>query len=951
MPDSNKNQTGGINPRKADEDTKCIDVNLRFTNITKEDAILNTDCIKGSYTPPQSWLNDTPPESLENYDNHYCISDYPIEYLESPKAEQTQSVNHFSEKFISDAIASGVISKSNYTNALKAGNRYLEKKARGQKAYFTVNQRYMLESLCAAVALDITSIKIKGDMNTGKSYAVRWLLKNHPRINSVLLITALAALNESSANSAKKQGIDAIPYSDMIDGDKHDFVSTTFNSLHNVVKKRNSHQFDLVLVDESEQCANFMTTGNKSIKNLAQSAEALKKASDESGFVILADAHVGRDTHNFASRFFPDREFCGMYNNFKSWSDLTYTIIENPREKVTEENVCAIFTCLLALSFLDEKEADKLTDTSKHAAINRGITRVTDLLAAGKNVFAVFTSGALAHRVDRLLRNEGITSDLTSVELSKHTKLGDKQKEVLAEPEKFTEYRLAIISPLAGSGISIEKVHFDETVAFITRDYHSTPNSRSALQMLMRVRNLKSKHITIVKIDNHPTKRIPDFDTIDEGSAQIIETVELLRRRVTTGTATDREKKLYSSMLSSQIYYDAKIKKNKVADYWKFWENFESELEKKGMKQIDEEKTKVKDSIDNLKEAKKQIEDEARDKFIKSNYVDDEEYKKLIILSKHNQEALTETQSVELEKRRAMDKLIEEDARHSEQSAETAYDLRSLGFMSAINRVHMSQLTKPQSKKILNAKVNGIGAYLDLKYDDLNLNPATKQSEIDLFRPMAKIIGLEQRDGEWTIKHELLDDALCRSKDGHRNQTLEIKKAIKAYNALHPDEKLEEKELKETPAAFVRKILSKKLKITYEKERGKERYNLFHPNGELKTDSRIITLLNKDIDNNDCEKDLKAIDSAIRREKDRTLQADIEILIDEKISPTISVTTEYRLDLIDSLMQIPSNMRGQAIQNYLIETQKPERQNPRFSQLAWAHKALRIEAKFYEFIA
>lgn len=924
---TNKNHHDG-NPSydtkpSLENESNLISYNSDTTNSYNIKHLFSSSSVKNTpfNTPPQSWLNHTPPEN-------YC------EYLSSGTAQKEKgtSVRSYSQQFLApmtsappsyynDSFLPSFVDENedkasdqlkqlrdtiNYKRALKSAQYYLKRKAQDKKAYYTINHEWVLEGLCVAIDLDIKSIKIKSEMGTGKSYAVRWLLKNHHAVKSVLLITALASLNRSAISSATEHGLDGIVYNDMHEGDNHEITSTTFNSADKVVQKRGSFKFDMILIDESEQCAVFMTSQNKSIKNLATASKTIKKICGKSGFVILADAHLSFNSHAFAERFCSDRDFCPMFNNYKKYTDITYSVLSN---------------------------------------YEAGIAHIEKLLSEGKNVFCVFTSSELAHQTMRMLKDEGVTTSIKNIEVSKHTKLDDLTKETLAEPSKFKLYQLSIISPLAGAGISIEGTHYHETIAFVTRDFGRTPNSKSALQMLMRVRELIDKHITIVKIDSQFTDQTFDsFEEVDERTSLQLGFFFDVRKRVINGTATDSEQKNYKKSLKSQMLYDAQIQKNYISDYWKFWSNFFNELKSKGMKQVKSDKSTASfNTKEARKAAKANIANDKKIEFVDADYVDDETYKNLIITDKHQQEMLSIEQSQQLKKRIVIDKFIAlgDEEMPTQDDSEYAYDLYIDGYSSALNNAHLSQLTTREAKKILNSDVNGIGAYLDGKLDDFNMSPAKRESELAIFKPIATIIGLQQNDNnEYYIEHELLDDALCKSRNGHRRQTAELKKAIKVYNAFHPDESnLSAKTLKKSPAAFVREILKNKLKIKYRKVRNEEAYIL--------DDCPMVDLLNS-TNSNIYNKKLQKIDEAVQRDKDRTLQADVELQINEFVESELQLPQDNKLHLIDNLMRIPSNMRAKIIDKYLSTAQETERQNPRHTQLAWAHIMLKIDADFYD---
>jgi hypothetical protein len=837
-------------------------------------------CLKGTASTPDDG-NYSPPVTK------------PV-YFEAPR---TPSVYDLGKAYTHEQLKQ----TEEYKIAYHACQRYLKKKKAGKKAYIPINQQHVLAVLCACIDSGINTSKLISDMNSGKTWAVMWLLKNHPDVNSVLVITPLAALNESIVTSANaKHGIKGCPYSNLQHDDSYELITSTFNSLHKVIEKRGSAAFDLILMDESEQCATYMATGT--IDNKHQAASALQAIAKESKYIVLADAHAGRKTHLFAARFFPNLEFSPIFNDYQPFKDWTYDVT-------------------------DSYEA--------------GIAELESALKQGKNVFTVFTSSSLAHQTAKMMESEGITTSIKTITVCKATRKEDATKEALNNTDTFKLYQVCFVSPLAGAGVSIEGEHFHKTIAFITHDPR-TPNYKNALQMLFRARHLIDKHITIVKIEN-ALKGI-ELQTFESINADLNVNIEMHNDYIERANNGDKKAKdLLRKLKKTQGWYEADIEKSEVADYWTFWEKFFEELQKKGLTEITlNEKIASIDTSTARKEARKQIDQEIKQEFIKADYVSGADYKTLIDKNNHDSNRLNEDEAAQLQKTSTVNKLIPyaeiiNESPTAEQSAQ-AYDLKQEGYSNKMDAIYCSQLTAIEAKKIEKMYMSGIG--LD-QYGVLDLfdnKPLVLTAERKLYTALAKIIGLTcNNHGVFTVEATELDKPTCIKREGKANQLNVIANAIPEYNATH-DHKISPLAFSTDPLTTIVRLLRDHMGLKLKKVHNQDKYILVE-------EQPIIELLNrKRFDGcNKYQNLLNDIDRALEQKADQesfnTVQAEVTNLIPSaNILGTDRTDAAYDKDYItNQVMKVPADFRTDVINEYIDLANNPRQKSNQFRPLALAN--------------
>ncbi len=890
------------------------DVPLPYDNCSHSDDEQNYDDLRADFE--QVLASDPIVEThySQNALDEYCFHD--AISINNNEIKQTATVEEIATSFGTKGAYADYIKTKEYRIALGAGRRYLRKKAAGKKAYFKVNQKFVLASLCVCVDLGITSIKIKADMKAGKTYAVGWLLANHPHINSVLMVTALSALSYSVVDSAKKKhGVDGCVYTDMKTSDKHVLVTSTFNSVHNVVDKRESHSFDLVLADESEQCAVYMANGT--IDNKHQASVAMMKISKASKFIVLADAHIGRNTHLFASRYFGDRDFTQIFNSYNPWFGWTY---------------------------------------SATGSYDAGVAELEIRLKEGKNVFAVFTSSELANQTARMLEQEGITTGIKTIVVCKASKKDSDVKNVLSEADNFKLYQICFVSPVAGAGISIEtnkdtgeSDHFYETIAFITRD-PKTPNSKSALQILFRVRDLIGKHITIVCIDNPLIgDKLESFESIDGDTEMLIQMREFINKSAMNGDA--EAIKINSSASKSQALYEADIKKSEIADYHKFWDNFFSELEKKGMKEVDlDEQICSIDTKEARIEARDAIKNEDKTAFITTEYVDDERLNKLIIKSRHSSDEMTNNESMQLRKRMTIDKLTPMSEIKNQPTIEqsmSAYENSDKGYSGNMDHIYCGQLSAIETKKLDKASIGGIGFFNDHLLDIFDNKPLVLMAERKLYSAMSKIIGLScDKDGVFSISEKTINYSTCISEKGKRNQVNIMLECMPEFNATH-DDKLSVMTLGSETLKYVVKLLKSKFGLKIKKVYKEESY-------AIESNQEIIKLINSkvDDDSNKYKRQLESIGKSIARESDREsfeqAKKDVKKLISAKKLGLKRIDAGLEDHIISHTMRVPADFRANVLSEYIDIAKNPRKTSKYYRPIALANLWLIDAADSYE---
>jgi hypothetical protein len=777
MPDSSKNQTCGINPRKADEDTKCIDVNLRFTNITKTSPNLNTHCVDCLHTPSQSWLDDTPPQDLENYDN-YCIpsnlgsdySDYPPEYLESPKTDPKEKVEV--------NLINPLPLTSNPSQSLNSIN---------------VNDRYALDGIKMMIDMGETSIRSHSGLKSGKTYSVGWLAKNHLKIKTVIYIGHLVSINTSTAIRLTNEfGIDFVSYQDLQHGQTPAGVATTFNSLPMVIEKLGHSNFDLVVVDETEGAAGFMASGT--ITNKSQAGQALRKLSEDSKIVLLSDAHMDVNTDAFQNAFFPIRDFITVKNDYKHWENVKYR-------------------------WIDDRD--------------KGIEWLKERLKSCKDkpLFVYFTSSALADETYAICKKDGLFDGLETLLASGSTSKGERVIDAKRDNSLFNTYNIVFGSPTLGIGLSIEAdknkpPHFKEAVVFFTRDKR-TGDSKSAIQMPFRTRDIKL--LTAVEVDQGED----DIDLNKElgmirADAKNLQKLEgyLIGR----ATKDNEAKELLGWLSNSQITYEATIKANNMQDHVDYYENISKEFKRKGMIELpplqievdgDEARKDFKEVRQEIKEADKRAVIHAEDKTV-------DEITAIEAMMAFRPESITDEELNSVRKHRLIENYIDTDyfkelnSQEAVEELEEVWKLQEKGIHNGRKNLQSALLPKLSIDRICNTWIAGIGQSKTMQRDIGTHSSAKLYATNALDKIILKYSGIQKKtDGTCSVEADInINDKMLKTQEKGKFTT-EIRQVMKSFNAVS-ELKISANLLKEEPARLLANLLKSRFKLAMTKTRYKK---------------------------------------------------------------------------------------------------------------------------------
>lgn len=332
------------------------------------------------------------------------------------------------------------------------------------KHTITINQRYLADSVQKAFDSGHNHLALLSDMGSGKSWMLINLIASQPEIEVSIVVTPLASLCQGNANRFSKNNLIAANYSALTPDMAAicQVVTTTYNTLPTVEKllMDAGRKINIVALDESEAGAQFLASGT--IDNKAETGEVLKRLISVCNHSLLMDAHLDLGS-NLLSSVFSEQEYTLLANTYQVWSGHTY-------------------------SWHDGREA--------------GLSVIVDLIDSGKNVFISATTAGQAKKIHMALERLGILNGLKV--LAAYPSDNDSDSEELRKakdsPDLFATYPIVIASPTVGIGISIDAEWFDSVVSFFVRD-KDAPSALGAMQMPFRVRNIKDKHIHLVKVD------------------------------------------------------------------------------------------------------------------------------------------------------------------------------------------------------------------------------------------------------------------------------------------------------------------------------------------------------------------------------------------------------------------------------------------------------------------
>jgi len=725
--------------------------------------LLNSD------EPAIGHSNNDIPNTIEiNYDDlvvSVCADNLPI--VTAPIKPITIPTQSEDKARITHEIHEQLRQQKDYKDAIKQ----LKHMKANDKTVVKVCHRYALEGLIAAIDMGYTSIALMQDMKAGKTYAIGWIKEHHPNIDSVLYISHLEAINDSTSKRLKFTF-----YKDIHTDCEVITITCTLNSLPKTLKKIGRHAFDMVVFDETEGIAQFLANGT--ITNKAQAGEAIKTVCAESKIVVMADAHMGKNTAAFQNQFIPHRQFTTINNTYKPFKDVDHFWLNSKEE---------------GFSYL-----------------------VHMLKNTDKPLFIYSTSSALAYKAYKYCQKKGLLGGKNV--LLACDKTANDQDVIAAKNDNdlFNNYNVVFASPTVGTGISIEtkkgeKPHFEDAICFFVRD-ENTGNTASALQMPFRTRDIK--RLACIKVDQM-IEGIMDFDL--SASQQKFDGLNYIKSLLIRESYHDQQAADAHSMLStSHLLYEAEIKKNDIEDKYKYYQTIAETLIEKGLILVDPHRF---DPLNDIKKSLKEINNDEKEHnkqaVIHAETKTDEEIVSLKATARFDSKAITQEDKNSIKKHDLIKDYFTHDAVISDQQLSDAYNLYDHQGLH-ITRKHLQAALQPKNEiaTICKTWTKGEGQSQIFMKDEASNSAIALQQTTLLDRTLIETLDINCVDGIYYVKESNITNTAIDN-----NVINKIKKVRKGFNAVSSANMPSHKKLTETPAESVVELLKKRFNINVKKTR------------------------------------------------------------------------------------------------------------------------------------
>lgn len=741
-----------------------IDAVKRLLNVVDSSFEINQE--------PQLDYSDCyiPDDSDTDYDGlviSVCADNLPIVTTPiEPIAIPDQITNKEKTRITSDVYA-----KLKHDRDYKDAIKQLKKMKANSKTLARICHRYALAGLVAAIDLGYTSIALIQDMKAGKTYSIGWIKEHHPDIDSVLYISHLEAINDSTSRRLR------FTFYKNIHGDCEVITITcTLNSLPKTLEKIGRYGFDMVVFDEMEGISQFIASGT--ITNKAQAGIAIEKVCAESRIVVTADAHMGANSWAFTRKFIK-RDFVTLKNTYKQWAGVEHF-------------------------WLDSR--DKGFSHMVHSLKN-----------SNSPLFVYSTSSALAYKAYEFCKKEGVL-DGKSVLLACDKTSGDK--DVIDAKNNnflFNNYDVVFASPTIGIGISIEtpvgkEPHFENAVCFFVRD-KNTGNTASALQMPFRTRDIK--RLACVKVDQINESNL----TFDLSAArQKFNGLTYIKSLLIRESYRDENAANSHLMLSqSHLTYEAEIARNDIEDTHNYYEIIEKSLLDKGLVVVEpnyfDNVSDIKGAISEINEDRRQ---EDKKRVIEADDKTPEERIALSTAQRFNSNSLTEDEKNSLKKGNLIDNYFSNDAKDiSDKELSDAYDICNNEGLH-IGRKQMQSALQPKEEiaKICENWTSGNNESQVFMKDEASHSAVALQQTTKLDRILLDTINIECVDNVYFMREKTITND-----DKSRDTITKLRKVKRGFDAVSSSRMPTVKKLNNAPEECIVDLLRKRFNIKANKVR------------------------------------------------------------------------------------------------------------------------------------
>lgn len=646
----------------------------------------------------------------------------------------------------------------------------------------TTNTQYVSDSMRCIIANN-QRVFIRSDMGTGKTYGMADAITDALPHGVVIVVTHLTSLVKGNEERLtlllKMRGVSAriAHYSDdnAVDVADAQLIFTTLHSLHSVIERiGGAGRVSLAMFDESESVAQIMTADIMD-KSRERAANALDELSASGCKLVMLDAHLGSSTYAFCNAYLSG-EWVMLDNQYQRWSGNNYQWIKS-----------------------DSKNAEKA-----------GIAKAAELLKAGKKPFVTSGSKSQATRIYNTLKKMGLLENLKVLKAWNDGGSPELQS-CKDNHDLFNDYDLVIATPSVGTGISIEprngEPNFDYVISFIVR-HKSTPDAVSAMQMPFRVRQTRENKIWLVECDHAPdsVNGLPEFVIQRDVKKQI----ELMTALIDQHADAIENPNIRKLIFGTYAGFAGAIALHK-SDLWgNFLGAINTEFERKGMaRESDILAVDDGDIKDADKAARVEAKENALLELFEANDLHQEQAAAIEVKARFGN-AISAADKLALEKYKLVSNYADDDYNPSDMKAFKGLKaMQKRGFMAGCNRSANSQLTLPEINKI--AKAWTIAG--TRQKDATSMDAVRIKAEWKLDRILCAVAGINCTDGVYQITTTTVQAGDLTAKGNGHSITRQLSELNDEWNATHPDQRLNRKQLQDDPLTFVEKLLSRRLKL------------------------------------------------------------------------------------------------------------------------------------------
>ena len=774
------------------------------------------------------------------------------------------------------------------------------------KHRLTANSRFVSEPVQNAIDCGYRHLAIKSDMNTGKTHMLSLQLMKQEKGDVSIIVVHLASLNRGTAKrlerTTKEKGVarKVTNYADLTpkSAADADAVTTTYNNLPNVLKLLTDagRKINIVAFDESESGAQFMARGT--INNKGQAGEAIQQATSKAKIVLLMDAHLAAGSSAFAAAFMPDLEFTQLVNEYSVWADHTYDWVEG------------------------------------RAA---GVSLVAEYIKAGKPVFIACTSAELAAKIRVALEEQGLLKGKRVLNAF-HDKMGADSKELVdakADNSLFKLYDVVIASPTVGTGVSIEGIHFETVIAFMVRD-KDAPDAVASMQLPFRVRNMRSKHIHMVRVDQSDRgKPLTPWEVRKDAKAYIAAKDALICANM---EESDR-KQVLRAMAGLHSAYAVELDEITHNLFSQYYAVIDEEFALKGIKRVSPPAMNENAALsESLKTAGSKLEELTNTRKIEAADIDDEQAAAIAIKLKFDHASVTADDIASYEKHKLVKSYHDDTLPPPTPDQIRDYiGMAADGIATGRNNVARALMLLPEINLLQKAYFADETFGRDIA-DNKDVRVKTFWKIDRVLCAVAGVVLDDEHGYMLTSKRKVIDAKQLTDKSsciGGYSATWLISKLIDEYNSIKPEKRIVRHALHKNPVDVFRWLIESRLKLRTAKIRGQNAFMICE-------DQRVIDNLNM-MRKRGSFGDMLVLDiitakSAVDDSGEFTEEVKRRLGIDSLIQRFVTKCFEH----------IPAKQHKRTISEYLRRAEMPRTKGDNFTPLARANQWLLTVAKLKE---